>query len=156
VLALTCHIELFTQAHYRQSIEPDAALSELWKDVFLFHWKEESQHAILDELEWVRENARLTPEQRDGAVTDLIELVGAVDGILQLQSASDADYFLRVCGRTFDKAQVQQLRDTMLRAYRWQYIVSGVQDERFQKVLGGMITEAQMQRIGTALAPIMS
>jgi hypothetical protein len=156
VLALTCHIELFTQAHYRQSIEPDAALSELWKDVFLVHWKEESQHAILDELEWVRENARLTPEQRDGAVTDLIELVGAVDGILQLQSASDADYFLRVCGRTFDKAQVQQLRDTMLRAYRWQYIVSGVQDERFQKVLGGMITEAQMQRIGTALAPIMS
>jgi hypothetical protein len=156
VLALTCHIELFTQAHYRQSIEPDAALSELWKDVFLFHWKEESQHAILDELEWVRENARLTPEQRDGAVTDLIELVGAVDGILQLQSASDADYFLRVCGRTFDKAQVQQLRDTMLRAYRWQYIVSGVQDERFQTVLGGMITEAQMQRIGTALAPIMS
>ncbi|HEU4644277.1 MAG TPA: hypothetical protein VFS80_01790 [Burkholderiales bacterium] len=156
VLALTCHIELFTQSHYRQSIEPDAALSELWKDVFLFHWKEESQHAILDELEWVRENARLTPEQRDGAVTDLIELVGAVDGILQMQAASDTDYFLRVCGRTFDKVQVQQLRNTMLRAYRWQYIVSGVQDERFQKVLGGMITEAQMQRIGTALAPIMN
>jgi hypothetical protein len=31
-----------------------------------------------------------------------------------------------------------------------------VQDERFQKVLGGMITEAQMQRIGAALAPIMN
>jgi len=156
VLALTCHIELFTQAHYRQSIEPDAALSEVWKDVFLFHWKEESQHAILDELEWARENARLTPELRDRSVTDLIELVGAVDGILQMQAASDADYFLRVCGRTFDKAQVGQLRDTMLHAYRWQYIVSGVQDERFQKVLGGMITEAQMRRIGSALAPIMS
>jgi hypothetical protein len=156
VLALTCHIELFTQAHYRQSIEPDAALSELWKDVFLFHWKEESQHAILDELEWARENARLTPEQRERSVTDLIELVGAVDGILQMQAAADSDYFLRVCGRTFDKAQVQQLRDTMLHAYRWQYIVSGVQDERFQKILGGMITEAQMQRIGTALAPIMT
>ena len=38
-----------------------AALSELWKDVFLFHWKEESQHAILDELEWQREDAKLTP-----------------------------------------------------------------------------------------------
>src|SRR5262245_34559107 len=47
VLALTCHIELFTQAHYRQSIEPDDALSPLFKDVFLYHWKEESQHAIL-------------------------------------------------------------------------------------------------------------
>jgi hypothetical protein len=43
----------------------------------------------------------------------------------------------------------------MLGAYRWQYIVSGVQDERFQKLLAGMITEAQMQRIGKALAPIV-
>ena len=155
VLGLTCHIELFTQAHYRQSIEPDADLSDLWKDVFLFHWKEESQHAILDELEWQRENAKLTPAQRDQAVTDLIELVGAVDGILQMQAAADVDYFLRICGRTFAKPQVQALRDTMLKAYRWQYIASGVQDERFGKILGGMITDAQMKRIGAALAPIV-
>jgi hypothetical protein len=155
VLALTCHIELFTQAHYRKSIEPDAELSDLWKDVFLFHWKEESQHAILDELEWQREDAKLTPEQRDRAVNDLIELVGAVDGILQAQAAADTDYFLRVCGRTFDKEQVQNLRDTMLKAYRWQYIVSGVQDERFQRLLGGMINAEQMKRIGAALAPIV-
>jgi hypothetical protein len=155
VLALTCHIELFTQAHYRKSIEPDAELSDLWKDVFLFHWKEESQHAILDELEWQREDAKLTPEQRDKAVNDLIELVAAVDGILQAQAAADTDYFLRVCGRTFGKPEVQKLRDTMLKAYRWQYIASGAQDERFQKVLGGMITGEQMKRIGAALAPIV-
>ena len=29
VLGLTLHIELFTQAHYRQSIEPDTRLSDL-------------------------------------------------------------------------------------------------------------------------------
>jgi len=156
VLGLTCHIELFTQAHYRQSIEPDRDLSELWKDVFLFHWKEESQHAILDELEWRREDARLDAAQRDRAVTDLIELVGAVDGILQAQAAADADYFLRICGRSFGKSEAEKLRGTMLKAYRWQYIGSGVQDERFQKILGGMITDAQMQRIGAALAPILS
>jgi len=156
VLALTCHIELFTQAHYRQSIDPDGELSELYKDVFLFHWKEESQHAILDEMEWQREDAKLTDPQREQAVTDLIGLVAAVDGILQMQSAADVDYFLRVCGRAFDGKQVQQIRGTILKAYRWQYIVSGVQDERFQKILGGMITGAQMQRIGTALQPIVS
>ena len=155
VLGLTCNIELFTQAHYRQSIEPDAALSELWKDVFLFHWKEESQHAILDELEWLRENEKLTPEQRDAAVSDLIDLVGAVDGILQVQAKADADYFFRICGRTFDATQEQEVRDTMLHAYRWQYIVSGVTDDRFLKILRGMITEAQFGRIGGALAPIM-
>jgi hypothetical protein len=156
VLALTCHIELFTQAHYRQSIEPDGELSELWKDVFLFHWKEESQHAILDELEWQRENAKLSPEQRDKGVDDLIALVGAVDGLLQMQAAADTDYFLRACGRAFAKAEPGRVEKTMLAAYRWQYIVSGVQDERFQKILRGMITPDQMKRIETALAPIMS
>ncbi|MBM3597522.1 MAG: hypothetical protein FJX35_04865 [Alphaproteobacteria bacterium] len=156
VLALTCHIELFTQAHYRQSIEPDAELSELFKDIFLFHWKEESQHAILDELEWRRENAKLGHAERDKSVTDLIDLVGAVDSILQMQSGADAEYFLRVCGRTLEPAQADKVRATMLKAYRWQYIGSGVQDPRFQKILGSMITEAQMLRIGTALTPILN
>jgi hypothetical protein len=156
VLALTCHIELFTQVHYRESIEPDGELSALWKDVFLFHWKEESQHAILDELEWQREDARLRPEERDRGVDDFIALVGAVDGILQVQAGADSDYFLRVCGRVFGKAEADRLKETMLAAYRWQYIVSGAQDDRFLKILGGMITAAQMKRIGAALAAITS
>jgi hypothetical protein len=156
VLALTCHIELFTQAHYRESIEPDAALSELWKDVFRFHWMEESQHAILDELEWQREDEKLAAAERDQGVSDLIALVGAVDGLLQMQAKADTDYFLRVCGRSFDETQREKIGATVLRAYRWQYIASGVQNERFQKILGGMISGEQMKRIGAALAPIVS
>ena len=42
---------------YRQSVEPDQSLSPLFKDVLLYHWREESQHAILDELEWRRYDA---------------------------------------------------------------------------------------------------
>jgi hypothetical protein len=156
VLALICHIELFVLAHYRQAIEPDAELSELWKDVFTFHAREESQHAILDELEWQREDAKLDAGQRDRAVDELIGLVAAVDGILQAQAKADTDYFLRVAGRPFDRAQVEAIGAAFLAAYRWQYIVSGVQDERFQKILGGMITPAQFERIGAALAPIVS
>jgi hypothetical protein len=155
VLALICHIEIFVLAHYRESIDPDQNLSDLWKDVFLHHAREESQHAILDELEWVREDAKLTPAERDRAVGDLIDLVAAVDGILQAQSAADADYFLRICGRAFGRGEVEQLRATFLAAYRWQYIVSGVQG-RFSEVLGRLITPAQFERIGAALAPIMS
>lgn len=156
VLALTCHIELFVQAHYRNSIDADQTLCPLWKDVFLYHWKEESQHAILDELEWKREDAKLSPEARDRAVDDLIELVAAVDGILQLQAAADTDYFLRICGRTFDRARAEAIGRTMLGAYRYQYIGSGVADPRFQSILGGMITAAQGERIGKALAPLLS
>lgn len=82
VLALTCHIELFTQAHYRSSIAAEVQIDPLWKDVFLYHWREESQHAILDKLEWQRENARLTATERDRAVDDLITLVAAVGAVL--------------------------------------------------------------------------
>jgi len=156
VLALTCLIELYTQAHYRASIEPDSELSPLFKDVFLFHWKEESQHAILDELEWAREDAKLTPEARDSAVDDLIALVGAVDGILQVQSTADTHYFVEICGRPMTVTEVATLKATVLAAYRWQYILSGVQIPRFSALLNAMITPLQKERIGAALALIMA
>ena len=134
VLALTCLIELFTQVHYRASIEPDDELSPLFKDVFLFHWKEESQHAILDELEWVRENAKLTPEARDAAVDDLIALVGAVDGILQAQAAADTHYFVEICGRPMTDVEADAVKATVLAAYRWQYIVLGRADSAVRRI----------------------
>jgi len=154
VLGLTCHIEIFTQVHYTTSIEPDDNVSELFRDVFLYHWKEESQHAILDELEWAREHSRLTPAQRDQAVTDLIELVGAVDGILQVQSAQDAAYFAKICGRPLSVSESEAIAVGLLRAYRWQYILSGVQTPRFAMILQSLITPEQGERIQNALAPL--
>ncbi len=154
VLALTLDIELFTQLHYRQSIEPDAELSDLFKDVFLHHWKEESQHAILDELEWVRHDAGLTPEERDRAVDEFIELVAAVDGILQAQAKADAGYFAAACGRTMGETEPPAIEAAFLRAYRWQYIHSGARHPHFGKVLSGLVTERQRQRIDAALATL--
>jgi len=156
VLGLTLDLEIYTQAHYRASIEPDSELSDLWKDVFLFHWKEESQHAILDELEWRREDARVDAAARDRGVTELIELVGAVDGMLQAQAQADAAYFVRIAGRAFTMAEESALRDVMLKAYRWQHIVIGAQEPRFADVLQALVTPAQMTRIGEALAPIVA
>ena len=155
VLALTCHIELFTQVHYKQSIRGDEGLSELYKDVFFYHWREESQHAILDELEWRREDARMTAMTRDMAVTDLIDLVAAVDGILIAQSQADTRYFLECANRVFSAAEEKMIGAGILKAYRWQYIVSGVQDPRFTGILAELVTDTQMNRITTALAPLM-
>jgi hypothetical protein len=154
VLAFILDLELFTQLHYRESIDPDPQLSDLFKDVFRFHWKEESQHAIMDELEWKRHDATVTPEQRDQGVDQLIELVGAVDGILQAQAQADADYGAATCGRTLSEAEQQALHAGVLKAYRWQYILSGVQHPHFVKVLNSLITPAQGQRIHAALASI--
>lgn len=154
VLALTLDIELFTQAHYRQSIDPDAELSELFKDVFLYHWKEECQHALLDELEFLRHDAALTAEERDRSVDDFIGLVAALDGILQTQAAADAGYFVANCGRTVKANEARAIEVAFLAAYRWQYIHSGARHPYFGKVLNGLITETQGQRIQAALATL--
>ena len=134
---------------------PTPELSPLFKDVFFFHWKEESQHAILDELEWRREDAQLSAEARDSAVDDLIALVAGIDAMLQAQAAADAHYFVEVAGRPFDAAEVAAIGETTLRAYRWQYIVSGVSEPRFAKILNELITPEQGERIGLALAPLL-
>jgi phage gp16-like protein len=41
-----------------------------------------------------------------------------------------------------------------LAAYRWQYIHSGARHPYFGKVLNGLITETQRQRIQAALATL--
>jgi hypothetical protein len=156
VLALTLDIELFTQTHYRESIESVSGICPLWKDVFLYDWKEESQHAILDELEWMREDAKLGAAERDAAVTDLIELVGAVDGLLQMQAGSDAAYFVSAARRAFDGVEAAAIHACVLRAYRDQYIVSGVQNPRFAEAIGKVVTDAQGTRIADALTPIFN
>jgi hypothetical protein len=154
VMALTLDIELFVQAHYRASIGPQDDICPLWKDVFLFHWREESQHAILDELEFKAEDRKLDAAQRGAAVDDLIALVGAVDGILQAQAAADARYFMRCEPTPFTQEQAQQISDKILKAYRWQYIMSGVMEPRFRKILFSAVDETRAMKIQDALAPL--
>jgi len=154
VLALTLDIELFTQLHFRESIETADNLSELWKDIFLFHWKEECQHAVMDEIELVRCDDGLTESERDAAVSDLIDLVVAVDGILQMQAKADADYFAGNCGRTLLDEEIAAVHAGVLKAYRWQYILSGVGHPHFAEVLFSLITKEQAGRIEAALATL--
>ena len=155
VLMFTLHIELFTQLHYRESIGQDEELSPLFKDVFLYHWKEESQHAIMDELELIRHDGTITVESRDRAVDEFIELVGAVDSILGRQAADDSRYFAESCGRRLSSDDRQKLETALRYAYRWQYILSGARHPRFLEVLGGFITQSQSKRIQAALATLV-
>ena len=151
VLAFILHIELSVQVHYEHSIAPQADLCPLWKDVFMYHWKEGCQHAALDELEWVAEHARIDAAEREAAVDDLVALVGAVDRILQAQAVADTQYFVATSARGFSAAERERIGAAVLRAYRSQYIVSGVEHPHFSRLLGAMTTAGQMERIMTAL-----
>jgi len=151
VLGLTLMVELVTQAHYRKSIAPDGNLSPLYKDVFHYHWMEESQHATLDELEWRRVDAMVSSRERNAAVDDLIELALAIDGILQDQARADARYFTMANGRPVGVDEFRSIYTGMLTAYRWQYIFSGAENARFVKVITELVTPEQLQRISEAL-----
>lgn len=154
VLVLTLHIEIFVQHHFHQSMQPDGELSELFKDVFFYHWKDESRHVVLDELELKRLDARLEPGARDHAVDDFIALILAVDGILQGQAVADAKYFIAICGRAVGAEETKSLERQFLKAYRWQYIYSGASHPRFQTILKSLITESQFKRIETAVGAL--
>lgn len=154
VLALTFLIELYTQVHYKESIAPDTRLSPLFRDIFRAHWLEESQHAIVDELEWLAEDARCDEAQRHAGVTGLIELVAAVDGLLSAQTDADAAYFVTAVGRSFAPSEHDALRKGLLTAYRYQHIFSGVRDTRFCAVLRELIGPNQFDRVVAALATL--
>jgi hypothetical protein len=110
--------------------------------------------AMMDELEWPREDSKLTAEERDRAIDELIALVVDVDGILQNQSKADVAYFLDLCNRSFTDDEVRRIQDGTLRAYRWQYIFSGVEHPRFQKLYQELTNEDQRNRVSAALATL--
>jgi len=152
IMALILHIELFSQLHYQESIASDDQLSPLFKDVFLYHWREESQHAIMDEIEWRRLDAQITAAERRQGVCDFIELIQALDGILQIQSKDDCHYFCSNFGARFSESKAELIRGKLLDAYRWQYIRSGAQHPHFVKVLQELVNEEDlMLRISSAI-----
>jgi hypothetical protein len=156
LLALACFVEIFTQAHYVHSIKDASELSPLFKDVFYYHWVEEMQHATLDELEWQRVHDSLQPEAIDASVTDLVELVRMIDGILQTQASADGEYFCSCAGVYLHREQSNAVKACLLKAYRLQYIVSGARIGRFQRALLSKITAEQKERVEAAFAPLIA
>ena len=117
--------------------------------------QEDSQRALLDELQWLREDRKLDAGHRNAAIDDLIELLMTLDEIVQAQAGADADHFVAMATSAFSSQQVGQIRALLCKAYRWQYVACGVVEPRFQALLGSLISDAQMRYIHHALAPLL-
>jgi hypothetical protein len=106
------------------------------------------------ELEWRRVDTATSVDARDLAINELIELIAAVDSIVTTQARTDSRYFIATCGRQLEAAAVEAVEQTMLAAYRLQFIFSGAQHPHFAATLASMTTEPQLARIGDALAEL--
>jgi hypothetical protein len=134
-LLLTSMIEWFTQLHYVEHVRDRAELDELFRDILRFHWIDESRHARLDSL-LIDEVARgLGPEDREKAVDQLLELGGAVDGLLAQQVELDIDALQLAAGRTFSEPERNEIRTHQQQAYRWTFLVSGLEHPNFVRIV---------------------
>ena len=87
---------------------------------------------------------------------DLIELVAAVYGIIKEQASADAEFFLKEMGSSLYEENRVLVKDTMLAAYRWQYIDSSLEETRFPQILSELLSETQIQEISQALQSLQS
>jgi hypothetical protein len=156
VLLLTAAIEWFTQEHYLTCFKDDAGLDPFTRRIFKSHWLEESQHARMDHLETLRAFAKVSDEERDTAIDDLIELVGAVDGLLQRQAAMDVDNLERYRDRPLGPAGRRDVEAAVLAAKRYTFIESGVVHPNFQTLFGMVATPAQQARVQGALGAMLA
>ena len=155
VLLLTEAIEWFTQLHYLSGFQDDETLDPLTKAVFKAHWQEEAQHAHLDHLEILRAVGTMTAAETDEAIDDLIELVGAVDGLLQEQVKRDVENLQQYLDRTFTGGELDEVSSNLLRAKRYTFIESGVTHKNFLETFAEVTTPQQQEKVQAALGALL-
>jgi hypothetical protein len=156
VLLLTAAIEWFTQRHYLTCFENDESLDPFTRHIFRSHWLEESQHARMDHLETLRAFRHMTEADKDRAVDDLIDLVGAVDGLLQTQAGLDVQNLQACLWRPLSEGERQEVYAGVLAAKRYTFIESGVTHPNFQELYGLVTTPAQQERVQKALGAVLA
>jgi hypothetical protein len=151
-LLLTSLIEWFVQLHYVAHVRDEQQLDSLFRDILRFHWIDESRHARLDSL-LIDEVARELPDDaRELAVDELLALCGAVDGLLAQQLELDIDALERSIGRTLTADDKNEIREAQLRAYRWTFLVSGLDHPKFVEIVSGLTTDGRDKIASVAFA----
>ena len=148
-LLLTSMIEWFTQLHYVEHVRSAEHLDELFRDLVKYHWLDEAQHAKLDSLLINEIVGPLSLEAREKAVEELLELGGAIDGLLSQQADLDIISLQRATGRRYTEGENAEIKTHIQRAYRWTFIVSGLTHPTFARIIGEL-TEQGPHRIEAA------
>jgi hypothetical protein len=156
VLLLTAAIEWMTQLHYLGCFDGDETLDPFTKHIFKSHWLEESQHARMDHLETLRAFGAMSDSDKERAITDLIDLVGAVDGLLQTQARLDVDNLQSCLWRRLSMDERTEVYEAVLAAKRYTFIESGVTHPNFVELFGMVTTPAQQLRVQQALGALLA
>ena len=120
-------IEWFVQVHYTEHVLAEIELDELFRDLLKYHWLDEAQHAKMDTMLIAEMVEDMTMAERESAIDELIELGGAVDGLLQQQIGMNIDALEDATSRVFTAAEREEISAKTLKAWRWTFLVSGLE-----------------------------
>ena len=143
VMVLTLHIELMTQQHYTECIKDNTQIDPFFASLLRYHWLDESQHAKLDALELEKLAVMAAPEELEQAVDQYLEILGAFDGLLQQQAEMDLASLSADIERTFNEAEREQMMNALKSSYRKTFIVYGMTNPGFVKIMGSMSKHGQ-------------
>jgi hypothetical protein len=151
-LLLTSMIEWFTQRHYVEHVRAGEELDELFRDILRFHWIDESRHARMDSLLIDEIADELDLDQREKAIDQLLELGSAIDGLLAQQVELDIDTLERARERTFTDGERDEIRGHQQRAYRWTFLVSGLEHPTFVRIVEQLTVTGEQKIVAAARA----
>jgi len=126
VLLLIDLIEWLVQVHYTEHVQSKTELDGLFRDLLKFHWLDEAQHAKMDTMLIAEAVDDTTMAEREAAIDEVLELGGAIDGLLQQQISMNVDALEVATGRIFTPAEREEITAETLSAWRYTFLVSGL------------------------------
>ena len=151
---LTSMIEWLTQLHYLEHVRDRGELDGLFRDLVRYHWMDEAQHAKIDSLLIDEITREISEGDREMAVDELLELGGAIDGLLSQQADLDLVSLEKAIGRTLSDSEKAEIRQHTHRAYRWTFLVSGLEHPKFVQIVSELTTRgpAKLEAVARALS----
>ena len=153
VLMLIDLIEWFVQLHYTEHVLDHTDLDSLFRDLLKYHWLDEAQHAKMDTMLIADLAQDLPLAEREAAIDEVLELGMAIDGLLQQQIGMNIDALEAATGRVFTAAEREEITDATLHAWRWTFLVSGLEHPKVVKLVEE-ITEEGPAKLRSAAAAL--
>ncbi len=145
VLLLIDLIEWFVQIHYTEHVLDKADLDGLFRDLLKHHWMDEAQHAKVDTMLIAELVEDMPLAEREAAIDEVLELGGAIDGLLQQQIGMNIDALEAASGRVFTDVARAEITAETLRAWRYTFLVSGLEHPNVVKLVSEITQDGAMK-----------
>jgi len=154
VLILIDIIEWFVQVHYTEHVLADEELDGLFRDLLKHHWLDEAQHAKIDTMLIAELAEELPLAEREKAIDEVLELGGAIDGLLQQQIAMNVDALEVASGRSFTQSERDEITASTLKAWRYTFLVSGLEHPNVVKLVNEITVDGpeKVRAVAAALS----